>query len=113
MIDEGDIIRNAGSEFYYIIFSNLVQSVSVDEFIFNDNEEYYREIYSQENNDHIVLCGNVSDIIPNFKVNITDIYGNVTEYIPFISLKDGYVTTDDEGKIVDYTKYEILYNIGG
>jgi len=106
-IKEEDIVRSAGSEFYYLVFAETDTKITVSEFIFNDTDEYYREIYSDDSASSIVLCGNVSDIIPNLKIEITDSKGTVTEYVPFISLKDGSVSTDDNGDIVDYTIYHL------
>lgn len=109
-IKEDDVIRTAGDEYYYILFADENTKITVNEFIFTENEEYYREIYKADNVSSIILCGNASDIIPNLKITATDSKGNTFDYIPFISLKDGSVSTDNNGMVIDYTLYhKLLY----
>ena len=89
-------------------------SVAVNEFVFAESEDgisvetgevYYRSDIGAP----ILLKCNVSDIVPSAVISIVDSNGNILEYSPSISLKDGSVSRYGvENKVMDFTHY--IYN---
>ena len=65
-------------------------------------------LYESDQGDAFFVRGNVSDIMPNLSVTIEDSRGNIlSEYHPFISMKDGKVSVGDTSDlvIIDKTRY--------
>ena len=64
-------------------------------------------IYQQDDGAPFLLKCNVSDIFPEIRMIITDSNGDVFEWSPMISMRDGsvFLTGEDGRKAHDFTHY--------
>lgn len=111
--EENCIDDCSGYELYLVIPTNENATVSVNEWLLTEENEYTGEsgqvYYRSETGAPILIKCNVSDIMSNIVVNIVDNDGNSMQWNPAISLKDGSVSLyGAEGKIYDLTHY--IYN---
>lgn len=102
--DDDQIILSQGNEIYCLIPSEDVLSVKVSEFKL-DEEDYSgkpgRLLYESYDADFIYLIGNISDIMPSFIVEMVNKQGEVIQYSPSLSLKDGSLNISEDGSILD------------
>ncbi len=101
-----------GSDFYLIIPADENAKVEVNTLELSDDVESVsfntvETIYSQDNGAPFLLKCNVGDIFPECRIVITDSKGDVFEWSPMISMRDGSVfTTGEDGrKAHDFTHY--------
>lgn len=107
-----ETIGGGGQELYLIIPFDENARVEVNYLVFDEETNYEGQtgenLYSQSNGAPFLLKCNYSDIFPECEVIITDSNGEVLNWRPFISLRDGTVqtTTQDEEKMLyDFTEY--------
>ena len=105
-----------GQEFYFVIPYDSNATVVVKEMKMDDATATLvegDEIYHSENDgEPFLLKCNVSEIMPDVKVIVTDSQGNTLEWLPGISGKDGSVVTSAEGgKVQDFTNYGALATV--
>ena len=111
------LARNDGDEIYCIVPFDPKARVEVaawDEDIQTGLYNLYMGEMEDGSGDGVpfFVQGNVSDIMSNVSVNITDNYANeLIHYHPSISLKDGTVmlAAEDQPLLLDYT----IYNLKG
>lgn len=106
-----NVVDAGGYELYLIFPFDENASVSVNEWLFTEENDYAGEsgevLYRSEVGAPILLRCNVSDIMSNSVVNIVDSEGNTLSWSPSISLKDGTVWRSDvTDRLYDFTEYE-------
>ncbi len=111
--EENCIDDCSGYELYLVIPADENATVSVNEWLLTEENEYTGEsgqiYYRSETGAPVLIKCNVSDIMSNVVVNIVDNDGNSMQWNPAISLKDGSVSLyGAEDKIYDITHY--IYN---
>lgn len=95
-----------GSELYAVIPAEGAE-VTVNEYAFNENGiGYGKKRVAVSDGEILFLRGNVSDIMPNLQLIITDEKGTITEYLPSMSLENGYLSKGQQ--IWDFSPYELL-----
>ena len=95
-----------GSELYAVIPAEGVE-VTVNEYAFNENGiGYAKKRLAVSDGEILFVRGNVSDIMPNIQLLITDEGGNITEYLPSMSLENGYLSKGQQ--IWDFSPYDLL-----
>lgn len=100
-----------GQELYLVIPYDEKARVEVNYLVFDEETNYEGQtgetLYSQSNGAPFLLKCNYSDILPECEVIITDSNGEVLNWRPFISLRDGTVqaTTQNDKTIYDFTEY--------
>ena len=102
--------RTDGMEIYCIVPSDPASSVTVYEW--NETETAGTAgavLYESASGEPFFVQGNISDIMPNIAIDITDGYGNtLSAYHPRISLNDGSVLLSDDSQplLLDFTMYD-------
>lgn len=95
-----------GSELYAVIPAEGAE-VTVNEYAFNENGiGYAKKRLAVSDGEILFLRGNVSDIMPNLQLVITDEKGSITEYLPSMSPENGYLSKGQQ--IWDFSPYELL-----
>lgn len=96
-----------GSEFYAIVPAEGVE-VKVNEYSFNEEGVGYTvgEIVNSTDGTPVFVRGNISDIMPNIQLIITDESGYEMEYLPSMSLENGLLSKGHQ--IYDFTPYQLL-----
>ena len=106
--DSNIVTECGGCELYLIIPQDVGATVSVNEWLFTEENDFMGEAgrvyYRSESGAPVLVCCNVSDIMPNIVVSIVDSDGRTLEWSPSISLKDGSVLTND--LVHDFTYYD-------
>lgn len=91
---------NLGGEEYYLIIPRY-DDMSI-EIYQNDMETQSRQlVFSSAKATPFVVKGNESDLFPNITVKLTSNAGKTTEITPYISLKDGTFTANEDGVILN------------
>lgn len=93
-----------GEEYYLIVPRYEDMSLEIHENIMEDFSQQL--VYQQENAGAFWVKGNQSDIFPNITVIFTTTEGRVTEFTPYISLKDGEVMANEEGFLFSLAEFE-------
>lgn len=121
--DEGATLQNAwiflqeipmeqyveyqGEEIYCIVPADPEATVEVYTFSVDESNNYAGQegerLYHGEHGQVLLLRGNVSDIMPNISVTITDSSGRSLRYQPHLSLRDGSLGLPEEGGVFDFT----------
>ncbi len=101
---------NGGSEFYLIIPADEKAKVEIYSLGFKDGStdiERGEILYSQDTGAPFLLKCNYSDLFPECEIVITDSKGEVLNWRPGLSLRDGTVinTTEDGKTVHDFTAY--------
>ena len=96
-----------GSEFYAVVPAEGVK-VKVNEYSFNEEGVGYAvsEIVNITDGTPVFVRGNVSDIMANIQLIITDDNGYQMEYLPSMSLENGLLSKGQQ--IYDFTPYNLL-----
>lgn len=105
-ISEDQIVDASGCEIYCIVPYSSTATVTVNRVSLGDDgtEVIGDSIYEGEG-DPFLLISNVSDIMPNSLITISD-QSTKLEYSPFLSLKDGTLGTPSEVPYVyDFSDY--------
>lgn len=100
-----------GQELYCIIPRDETASVSVNQWIINEKNDYKGEsgnvLYRSEFGSPILLKCNASEIMPDVEVLIVDKEGNKLQWCPSISGMDGHAVVESaSGSIYDFTIYD-------
>ncbi len=109
-ISEERIVRASGGETYLVIPSPDVKSVTVNEWIFDESNDFAGRagevLYSSEKPEPFLLICNVSEIMPNTLITMTDGEKTLSHSLS-VSLKDGSVVVPlDVPTIKDLTVNE-------
>lgn len=101
---------NSGSEFYLIIPTDEKSKVEIYSLEFNEESvdmDRGEILYSQDTGAPFLLKCNYGDLFPECEIIITDSNGQVLNWRPGLSLRDGTVlNTAQDGKLVhDFTVY--------
>lgn len=88
------VAKADGGEIYCIVPADPAASVAVKQWVMDDSSDNQGAsgelLYRSNSGAPFLVCGNVSDIMPNTVVSMMDSAGNAfSEYSPSISLKDG------------------------
>lgn len=95
-----------GNELYAVIPAEGAE-VTVNQYAFNENGiGSAKKRLAVSDGEILLLRGNVSDIMPNLQLAITDKDGNITEYLPSMSLENGYLSKSQQ--IWDFSPYDLL-----
>lgn len=99
-----------GQELYCIIPQDDMATVSVNQWIVNETNDFKGEagevLYRSESGSPILLKCNVSEIIPDVEVLIVDNKNNQLHWCPSLSGMDGSVVVESaDGKLYDFTQY--------
>ena len=95
-----------GSELYAVIPAEGSE-VTVNEYAFNENGiGYAKKRLAESDGEILFIRGNVSDIMPNLQLVITADDGSITEYLPSMSLENGYLSKGQQ--IWDFSPYDLL-----
>ena len=102
--------RTAGSEVYLIVPADPESVVEVTEWDETTGEPHSGEVlYYSQTGDPFFVQGNVSDIMPNLSITLSNRYGHtLANYHPYLSLRVGMVATetgDDQIFVMDLTQY--------
>ena len=94
-------IQTAGTEVYCIVPADPFGTVKVTEWDESVEPVAGNVLYESSNGSPIFVQGNVSDIMPNLSITITNRFGHtLEEFHPYISLKDGSVALPDGDQLV-------------
>ena len=106
-IKRKDFYSLEGSEFYAVVPAEGVK-VKVNEYSFNEEGIGYTvgEIVNSTDGTPVFVRGNISDIMANIQLIITDENGNEMEYLPSMSLENGLLSKGQQ--IYDFTPYQLL-----
>lgn len=99
------IILAGGGEIYCVIPAKTDAKITVNSLDHDENgaEILGDELFSGDGAPILISC-NVSDIMPNAAVSITN--GDKTlKFTPFISLRDGRLDLPENMKILDFSEY--------
>ena len=112
MAEIGDdrTLRNDGNEVYCIIPAKGYNSLNVSTFIINESNNYKgaadKELYTANDGKPILVRGNVSEIMPNIIVTLSD-GDNSVSFNPSLSMRDGRLNRyGNEKNISDITRYD-------
>lgn len=99
-----------GQELYCIIPQDVTATVSVNQWIVNEKNDFKGEagevLYRSEYGSPILLKCNASEIVPYVEVVIVDNKDNLLSWCPSLSGMDGSVYLGSaEGKLYDFTNY--------
>lgn len=102
-----EVVIQPGNEMYCIVPADEGTTVTVRTFDpLSSATPVGRVLYESTEGTPVCLRGNASDIMPNLEVTVSDENGKAV-YQPFISLKDGTVSTETaEGNVYDFTPGE-------
>lgn len=106
-IKRKDFYSLEGSEFYAVVPAEGVK-VKVNEYSFNEEGIGYavREIVDITDGTPVFLRGNISDIMANIQLIITDDNGYEVEYLPSMSLENGLLSKGQQ--IYDFSPYDLI-----
>ena len=96
-----------GSEFYAVVPAEGV-NITVNEYGFNEEGIGYaiKEIVKITDGTPVFIRGNISDIMPNIQLIITDENGTEKEYLPSMSLENGLLSKGQQ--IYDFSPYDLI-----
>ncbi|MBO5936336.1 MAG: hypothetical protein J6Q79_01830 [Clostridia bacterium] len=96
-----------GSEFYAVVPAEGV-NITVNEYGFNEEGIGYaiKEIVKITDGTPVFIRGNISDIMPNIQLIITDENGAEKEYLPSMSLENGLLSKGQQ--IYDFSPYDLI-----
>ena len=105
-VKSSDFYSLEGSELYAIVPAEGV-SVTVNEYAFDENGiGKAKKKIAETDAAPLFIRGNISDIMPNIQIIITDKNGNLSEYLPSMSLETGYLSKGQQ--IWDFSPYDLL-----
>lgn len=106
-IQENDVVTQPGNEMYCIVPADKDDTVTVRTYdTLSSAAPVGQVLYESTEGMPVCLRGNASEIMPNLEVTVSGENGEAV-YQPFISLKDGTVSTETaEGRIYDFTPSE-------
>lgn len=106
-IQENDVVTQPGNEMYCIVPADKDDTVTVRTYdTLSSAAPVGQVLYESTEGMPVCLRGNASEIMPNLEVTVSGENGEAV-YQPFISLKDGTVSTETaEGSIYDFTPSE-------
>lgn len=109
-IPNENCVSAGGGEAYLVIPGKKEYKVTVYRWILNEENEYMGEpgevLFTSESGAPFLLRCNVSDIMQNSLIEITDEAGEQFSWNPWLSLRDGTVGVDpDKMKVFDFTRY--------
>lgn len=109
-IPDENCVGTEGGEVYLVIPGKEEYKVTVYRWVLSEENDYMGEpgevIYSSDRGTPFLLKCNVSDIMQDTLIEITDEDGNKSGWSPWLSLRDGTVGIDpDKMKVYDFTKY--------
>lgn len=95
-ITKEKVFKTEGNEIYCIVPADLETSVSVNEWILEESNDFAGTkgdlLYRSNTGEPFIICCNVSDILSNISISMMDSTGRAfSDYNPCISLKDGSV----------------------
>lgn len=111
MPDDYWVETPGGQDLYLIIPYDEQAHVEVNCLVMNEDNNFEGEsgenLYTKDSGAPFLLKCNYSDILPECEVLITDSNGEVLNWRPFTSLRDGTVSTDTQNgtSIYDFTVY--------
>lgn len=106
-VDSNNFYSLEGSEVYAVVPADGAE-VTVNQYGFNENGIGYAKKRLAHITDGmpVFLRGNISDIMPNLQLVITAEDGSITEYLPSMSLENGYLSKGQQ--IWDFSPYDLL-----
>lgn len=106
--------KNDRGELYCIVPADPASSVTVTQWTEPEENDFAPApgdiLYESFTGEPFPVQGNISDIMPNLSVTITDSNGNVlNQYQPYLSLKDETVgmPEEDQPLLLDFTIYPV------
>jgi len=110
MIDEDRIVRNEGDEVYCIVPAKGYNSIVVNAFVVDESNDYKgaadKELYSANDGKPIIVRGNISEIMPNIIVTLSN-GDNTFCFNPSLSMRDGSLNRYNiKDKVQDITIYD-------
>ena len=106
-VTEKNTVLAAGEEWYVVVPADNQVTLTINE-VRLDETEYTlkagKELLQVSNGELVLLRGNISDIMPNLMVTATGSSGEMIEYCPALSLRDGRLVSG-EG-VYDFTCYD-------
>lgn len=110
MIEEDRIVRNAGDEVYCIVPAKGYNNLTVNSFVVDESNDYKgaadKELYSASDGKPILVRGNISEIMPNIIVTLSN--GETSfSFNPCLSMRDGSLNRyNNKDKLCDITIYD-------
>lgn len=110
LIDEKRIVRNEGDEVYCIVPAKGYDKVTVSTFVVDESNDYKgaadKELYSASDGKPILVRGNISEIMPNVIVTLSN-GEDVFSFNPSLSMRDGSLNRYNiKDKVQDITIYD-------
>ena len=102
-LPESNFITGEGSELYAVIPAGEGITVTVSDFLAEDGDTSIR--YSSDDGMPVVLRGNISDILPSFRVTVSFDSSEI-ECRPSLSLQNGRLNLEDG--FHDFTPYDAI-----
>lgn len=98
------VVEQPGNEVYCVVPASKEDRVTVRTYdALSDTDTAGDALYESADGSPVCLRGNVSDIMPNLEVVVSGDNGD-TIYQPFLSLRDGSVSTQaSKGSVYDFT----------
>ena len=107
-IPAGRYIKTAGNEVYCIVPADPDSIMEITEWDETEGGVAGEVLYHSDSGEPVIVQGNVSDIMSNLSVIITDSLGNtLSQYHPHLSLEDGALgrSPEDQPLVLDLTIY--------
>jgi len=109
LIGEDRIVRNDGDEVYCIVPAKGYDKVTVSTFVVDESNDYKgaadKELYSASDGKPILVRGNISEIMPNVIVTLSN-GEDVFSFNPSLSMRDGSLNRYNiKDKVNDITVY--------
>lgn len=110
LIDEDRIVRNAGDEVYCIVPAKGYNNLTVNTFVVDESNDYKgaadKELYSASDGKPILVRGNISEIMPNIIVTLSN-GETLFSFNPCLSMRDGSLNRyNNKDKLCDITIYD-------
>ncbi len=108
-IENERIVRNNGNELYCIVPAKGFNNITVSSFIVDESNDYKgaadKELYSASDGKPILVRGNISEIMPNVIVTLSN-GEDVFSFNPSLSMRDGSLNRYNiKDKVSDFTIY--------
>ena len=109
-IGEDRTVRNEGDEVYCIVPASGYDNITVNSFVVDESNDYYgaadKELYSANDGKPILVRGNISEIMPNIIVTLSNSETSFS-FNPSLRMNDGSLNRYNiKDKVQDITIYD-------
>lgn len=110
LIEKDRLVRNEGDEVYCIVPASGYDNITVNTFVVDESNDYKgaadKELYSANDGKPILVRGNISEIMPNIIVTLSNGEASFS-FNPCLSMRDGSLNRyNNKDKLCDITIYD-------